>query len=255
MADLDQTQPFHHDGSEVGVLVAHGFTGSPRSMRPLAQALAEQGYTVRLPRLPGHGTTWQELNRTRWQDWYACIAEQFGDLRTRCSSIVAVGLSMGGTLVTRLAQEQGPGVDGLVLINPAYRVDDRRLRALPVLKYLRASIPAIGNDISKPGQDEQAYPRTPLRALHSQVGLWAEVVRAMPEVTAPILLLRSAQDHVVPASSSQLLLSRISSLDVREVVLENSFHVATLDNDAPRILEETGAFIARVTAPGRRSTP
>lgn len=253
MSVLPGAEPFGADGSDVGLLLAHGFTGSPKSMRPLAEGLAERGYSVRLPLLPGHGTTWQEMNRTRWQDWYACIEQSFEQLRVRCSQVVAVGLSVGGALVTRLAQVRGSALAGLVLINPAYRADDVRLRALPVLKYLLPSLPAVGNDIKKAGQDELAYPRTPLKALHSATRMWKIVARDLPAVTQPILLLRSAQDHVIPASSSQLLLSRVSSLDVTEIVLDDSFHVATLDNDAPRILDETGDFVARVTQSGRRS--
>jgi carboxylesterase len=154
---------------------------------------------------------------------------------------------MGGTLVTRLAQEHGPRVAGLVLVNPVYKVDDLRLRALPLLQALVPSVAAIGNDIKRPGQDEGAYDRTPLKALYSQTQLWADVVRDLPEVTQPVLLIHSAQDHVVPVSSSELLLSRLSSSDVTEIVLHESYHVATLDNDAPRIFEESVAFIERLS--------
>ena len=241
-------EPFAHDGSDVGVLLVHGFTGSPQSMRPWGQALADKGYTVRVPRLPGHGTTWQEMNRTRWEDWYAEADRAFAELGTRCEKVVVGGLSMGGTLVTRLAEDHGPSVCGLVLVNPAFKVEDARLAALPVLKVLVPSLAGISNDIKKPGQDEGAYDRTPLRALHSQVRAWAAVVRDLPSVTQPVLLLRSREDHVVPASSEELFLSRISSADVTEIVLEDSYHVATLDNDASRIVDESIAFIDRVTA-------
>lgn len=247
MSVLPGAEPYSHDGSRTGVVLSHGFTGSPVSMRPWAEHLAAAGYTVRLPRLPGHGTTWQELNRTRWQDWYAAVDAAFRELHERCERVFVGGLSMGGTLVTRLAQEHGPRVAGLVLVNPVYKVDDLRLRALPVLQALVPSVAAIGNDIKRPGQDEGAYDRTPLKALYSQTQLWADVVRDLPEVTQPVLLIHSAQDHVVPVSSSELLLSRLSSSDVTEIVLHESYHVATLDNDAPRIFEESVAFIERLS--------
>jgi carboxylesterase len=243
---LPGAEPYAHDGSRTGVLVLHGFTGSPKGVRPWAEHLADAGYTVRLPRLPGHGTTWQEMNRTRWEDWYAVVDAAFRELRDRCDQVFVAGLSMGGALVTLLAVEHGPRVDGLILVNPACRVDDVRMRALPVIKGLVPSLVGIGNDIKKPGQDEGCYDRIPLRALHSQTRLWATLVRDLPEVTQPVLLLRSAEDHVVPASSSALILSRISSQDVTEIVLHDSYHVATLDNDAPRIFEESVAFIERL---------
>ncbi|MFV0463233.1 MAG: alpha/beta hydrolase [Nostocoides sp.] len=240
------TQPYAHDGGPVGVLLAHGFTGSPASLRPWAEHLAAAGYTVRLPRLPGHGTTWQQMNQTTWQQWYREIVTAFDELRIRCQHVIVGGLSMGGALVTRLAEERGGEVAGLVLVNPAYLVEDVRMRALPVLQRIIPSLPGIGNDINRAGQDELCYDRIPLKALYSQTKLWDLTIRDMASVTQPVLLLRSEQDHVVPASSSAKLLSRISSVDVTEIVLADSYHVATLDHDADRIFTEADAFIARV---------
>ncbi|HYN29305.1 MAG TPA: alpha/beta fold hydrolase [Dermatophilaceae bacterium] len=242
-------EPFAHDGSPTGVLVVHGFSGSPISVRPWGEHLAAAGYTVRLPRLPGHGTTWQEMNRTRWEDWYAAAERSFLELTDRCDRVFVAGLSMGGGLATLLAERHGPAVAGLVLVNPAIRVEDVRLHALPVLHRLVPSLAGIGNDIKKEGADEGAYDRVPLKALHSQVGAWKALIRDLPSVTQPLLVFRSAVDHVVPASSTALLLSRVSSTDVTEVVLEDSYHVATLDNDAPRIFEGSVGFIERVAAP------
>ena len=252
MPVLPGAEPFSHDADgadgDIGVLVSHGFTGSPHSMRPWAEHLAAEGFTVRLPRLPGHGTTWQELNRTRVEDWYAAIDAAFTELSERCSKVVVAGLSMGATLVTRLAEQRGAEVSGLMLVNPAFRADDRRLVALPVIKHVVPAVPAIGNDIRKEGVTELAYAKTPLKALHSLVQAWDFVVHDLPQVTQPLLLMRSAEDHVVPASSSALLLARISSKDVTEVVLENSYHVATLDNDAPQIFALSTEFVRRVTS-------
>ncbi|WP_018156169.1 alpha/beta hydrolase [Demetria terragena] len=247
MSILPGAEPLSADGSRTGVLVCHGFTGSPSSMRGIAEHCAQSGWTVRMPRLPGHGTTWQDLNQRTWHEWHAEVAAAFLELRDRCDDVILVGLSMGGSLMTLLAEEYGEQVAGLVLINPAYRMTDWRLKALPVLKHLTPSIAAIGDDIKKPGVREGAYPRTPLRALHSATELWAKVTRDLPQVTQPVLLLHSRVDHVVDPSNAELLLSRISSHAVREVVLENSFHVATLDHDADLILNELTAFIAHVS--------
>jgi carboxylesterase len=227
------------------VLLCHGFTGTPQSMRPWGEYLAERGYTVDIPLLPGHGTTWQEMNNTRWQDWYSCVDTAFRELHETCERVVVGGLSMGGALALQLAQEHGPRISGLVLVNPAVKFEDPRTRLLPVLKHVLGSLEAIGNDVKKEGVTELAYTRTPLKAGHSQLVAWQSVIRDLPEVTQPVLLLRSPQDHVVPASSSALILSRISSRDVTEILLEDSYHVATLDNDAPRIFEESAKFIER----------
>jgi carboxylesterase len=188
------------------------------------------------------------MNHTQWQDWYACVDTAFRELHEACEKVVIGGLSMGGALALQLAQEHGPRISGLVLVNPAVKFDDPRTRLLPVLKHLVGSLEAIGNDVKKPGVTELAYTRTPLKAAHSQILAWQTVIRDLPEVTQPVLLLRSPNDHVVPASSSALILSRISSRDVTEILLEDSFHVATIDNDAPRIFGESATFIERTVS-------
>jgi carboxylesterase len=246
VAILTGAEPFSHDGSEVGMLLCHGFTGTPQSMRPWGQSLADRGYTVRVPLLPGHGTTWQEMNHTQWQDWYSCVDAAFRELHQTCERVVVGGLSMGAALSLQLAQTHGPRISGLVLVNPAVKFDDPRTRLVPVLKHLIGSLEAVGNDIKKPGVTELAYTRTPLKAGHSQLVAWQSVIRDLPEVTQPVLLFRSTQDHVIPASSSALILSRISSLDVTEILLEDSYHVATIDNDAPLIFDESAKFIERI---------
>jgi len=245
---LPGAEPFSHDGGETGVLLCHGFTGSPQSLRPWAQSLAAAGHTVRLPRLPGHGTTWQEMNRTRWQDWYAGVEATLVELRAACRTVVVGGLSMGGALALRLAEQRGADVDGLLLVNPAVKAEDPRLRVLAVLRHVLPSLPGIGSDIKKPGSTELAYDRTPLQALYSMTRMWQGVVADLPRVGQPVLLFRSAHDHVVPASSSALVLARISSADVTEILCEDSFHVATLDNDAERIEKESLAFVERIAA-------
>ncbi len=248
MPVMSGAEPFAHDGGDVGVLLCHGFTGTPMSLRPWATRLADEGLSVRLPRLPGHGTTWQELNRTGWSDWYAAAERELDELRSTCRAVVVGGLSMGGALAARLAAERGADVAGVVLVNPAFVSDDRRLRALPLIKRLVPSLAGIASDIARPGVTELAYDRTPLSALHSFVTSWEATVKSLPQVTQPLLVLHSRVDHVVPPRSSALLLSRVSSKDVTEVVLERSFHVATLDHDADLIEKTSLEFVRRVTA-------
>jgi carboxylesterase len=232
------------DGGPNGVLISHGFTGSPKSVRPWGQALADAGYSVRVPRLPGHGTTWQELAQTRWQDWYAEVDRALTELRQRCDRVAVAGLSMGGCLALRLAQQRPDDVDALALVNPSIRSTNRRLLALPLLRHVMTSGPAIGDDLVKPGISEGAYERTPLQPLHSLTRLWREVGEDLPKVVAPLLVLRSRIDHVVDPSSAARILSAVSSPVRREILLENSYHVATLDNDAPRIIEESLQFLS-----------
>jgi len=244
---LPGAERFSHAGAAVGVLLCHGFTGTPQSLRGWGEQLAAAGYSVELPLLPGHGTTWQDMNRSTWQDWYGSVDAALAELQQRCSMVFVAGLSMGGCLALRLAEEHGSAISGLVLVNPAVKVEDPRLRLLPVLRRVLGSLPGIASDIKKPGSVELAYDRTPLNALASMLQMYADVVPRLPSVSQPVLLLRSANDHVVPVSSSRLILEGITSADSTEIVLEDSYHVATLDNDAERIVKESLAFIGRLS--------
>jgi carboxylesterase len=232
------------DGGPNGVLISHGFTGSPKSVRPWGQALADAGYSVRVPRLPGHGTTWQELAQTRWQDWYAEVDRALTELRQRCDNVAVAGLSMGGCLALRLAEQRPDDVDALALVNPSIRSTNRQLLALPLLRHVMASVPAIGDDLMKSGMSEGAYDRTPLQPLHSLTRMWRDVGADLPKVVAPLLVLRSRVDHIVDSSSAARILAAVSSPVRREIVLENSYHVATLDNDAPLIIGESLQFLS-----------
>lgn len=228
-----------------GVLLSHGFTGSPASIRPWAEHLAGLGYAVSVPLLPGHGTTWQDMTTTRFADYYASVEAAYEELAARTDQVVAGGLSMGGALTLWLAARH-PEVAGLMLVNPAVASTNRQLLALPLLKHVLPSTPGIGNDINKPGADEHCYDRTPLKPLASMVEGWKQVRADLPLVRCPLLLMRSAQDHVVDPSSARIILEEVCSTQTREVVLPDSFHVATLDHDAPTIFEESAALLASV---------
>ncbi len=246
MPVIPGAEPFAHDAGPVGALVVHGFTGSPISMRPWAQALADAGLTVRLPRLPGHGTTWQELALTTWEDWYDTVDAAFGELTDRCEDVFVCGLSMGGSLSLRLAELRGDQVRGLALVNPSVHSENKALVALPLLRRAVKSIKGVGNDIAKPGQDEGCYDRVPTQALYQLTRGWAMVKADIEKVTQPLLLLRSATDHVVEPSNAAWILSHVRSTDVTERVLPNSYHVATLDNDAPQIVDGSLELIRRL---------
>jgi carboxylesterase len=240
-------EPFSADGGPVGVVVSHGFTGMPGSMRSWAEHLAAAGYTVRLPLLPGHGGTWQDTNRTRWPQWYETIEASYRELSARCEKVFAVGLSMGGTLVTRLAEEHPDGLAGLVLVNPAYGTRRRDAKLAPYIGWAVRSRPSIGGDIKKPGSVEPAGDRTPIVAFASLQKLWKVTLADLGSVRAPILMFRSVEDHVVDDLSAELLKAGAVNTTVREVLLEDSYHVATMDNDAPKIFAGSVDFIESLT--------
>ncbi len=248
LTDDPAAQPYAAGDGPVGVLLIHGFTGTPQSLRPWAEHLAAAGFAVSLPRLPGHGTHWRELNQTEWTDWYAHVDAAFAELRDRCDQVFVAALSMGGALGLRLAEQHGDAVAGLVLVNPAIHLTDPRLAILPVLRHLVPSLAAIGNDVADPTAREIAYDRNPLHALHSQTRLWAEAVAHLDAVTQPLLVFRSDADHVVDGSSVALLKERVRSGDVEFRRLTRSYHVATLDYEAEEIFAGSVAFIHRLSS-------
>ncbi len=257
MPVLAGAEPFSVDAGEIGVVLCHGFTGSPQSLRPWAQALADAGLSVRLPLLPGHGTRWQDLNQATWRQWYGQVDADFGDLRRRCRAVFAMGLSMGGALALRLAEEHGDAVAGVVAVNPyiSSRGQHPLFPALPVLRWALPFMPGVVGDIKKPGVTELGYSKVPLHALASLLQFHAMVRADLHRVTQPVLLMYSAVDHVVPAAANaHAVRDGVGSADVTEVVLEDSYHVATLDNDAERIEKESLAFVSRVAGtPGGTS--
>ncbi len=251
MPVLPGAESFSHAGTSTGVLLCHGFTGSPHSLRPWAQYLADAGLSVSLPRLPGHGTVWQEMARTRWEDWYAEVNRAFEELRGRSDQIFVMGLSMGGCLALRLAELHGNSISGLVLVNPSVTADTKLFALAPVLKLIVPSLKGIASDIKKEGVTELGYDRVPVRAAATLPGLWRITRDRLGDITQPVLVYHSTEDHVVGGASISLLRAALPPrlLTVRDC--ENSFHVATLDNDAEAIFTGSLEFIRMHSRAGK----
>jgi carboxylesterase len=240
---LSGAEPYDHDGGPIGVLLCHGFTGSPHTMRAWAEYLAARGLSVSLPRLPGHGTIWQDLARTGWQDWYNEVDVAFGALAKRCEQTFVFGISMGGCLALRLAETHGCAVHGLVLVNPSLAPDSKLFLLAPVLKHVLQSLPGIASDIKKPGGKEVGYTRVPVRAAATLPKLWGITVGHLGEVTQPVLVYRSTTDHVVGPASMRALLAGLPEGQVTVRECADSYHVATLDNDAEAIFAGSLEFV------------
>ena len=169
-------------------------------------------------------------------------------LAARTEKVVVAGLSMGGSLTLRLAERHGSAITGVVLVNPAVHTERPDRFLLPVIKHVLGSFPGISNDIAKPGVDEGAYPKIPLKAAASMQHMWKVIKSDIAHVTQPLLLFRSAVDHVVEASNGAWIMQHVRSADRTEVVLERSYHVATLDYDAQVIEDGSIDFVRRLTS-------
>ncbi|HEY2442368.1 MAG TPA: alpha/beta fold hydrolase [Streptosporangiaceae bacterium] len=236
-------EPFEHEGGPVGVLLCHGFTGSPQSLRGWAEFLAEAGLTVSLPRLPGHGTTWQDMARTGTEDWYAEADRAYQELRARTDEIFVMGLSMGGCIALRLAELRGEAIRGAVVVNPSLTADSMIFALLPVAKLLLRSVKGIASDIKQEGAAELGYDRVPVKAAATLPRLWRATAAQLGEIRQPVLAYHSTEDHVVGPKSLRLLREALpgDQLTVRDC--ENSYHVATLDNDAAAIFAGSLDFV------------
>lgn len=240
---MSGAEPLSVEGGPIGALVLHGFTGTPQGVRDWALSLAGAGLTVAAPRLPGHGTRWQDMARTRWTDWYAEAERSLDELRRCCAAVFVCGLSMGGTLTLRLAEQRASEVAGAIVVNASLATQRKDAKLLPLLRHFIPAFPGISNDIAKPGITEVAYSKIPLQAAYSLSQLWGLTRADLAAITCPVLSFRSETDHVVEPISGLLLREGASSTIVTERLLTNSFHVATLDNDAPSIFAETIDFV------------
>jgi len=246
---LRATPAFSAAGGPRDALVLHGFTGNPSSMRGVAEALAAAGFAVELPLLPGHGTSVEDMLTTNFTDWAATVEEAYTELAGRTDSIVVAGLSMGGTLGAWVTTRY-PGIAGLIAINGMFEPP-----APAFLDLLRTSLdqgcdrlPAIGSDIAMSGVSEGAYEAAPIQPLISLMEATTELHGRLGQIRCPVLILTSREDHVVPPSSSDVLAGAVAG-PVERVMLERSYHVATLDFDRDLVEKRTVEFALRVTAP------
>ena len=245
---LPGASPWTSDAGPAGVLVLHGFTGNPQSVRPLAEAFATAGLTVSMPLLPGHGTRVEDMVPTRWADWSGAAEQAYAELAARCETVTVAGLSMGGTLTLWLASRH-PEVRGIVLVNPL--ADGEAPGVAAMVEQLRGLdeplVPGIGSDIALQGSVESAYPMTPVQPLLSLHAALTDLRGALADITCPVLLCTSPQDHVVEPASSDLVAQTVGG-PVERVSLDRSFHVATLDHDARLIESRAVEFVQRVSA-------
>ncbi len=245
---LRGAEPFSAEGSEIGVLALHGFTGSPSSMRGFAQTMAAAGYSVELPLLSGHGTHINDMQTTTWADWTADTMRAYEKLAARTDKVVVAGLSMGGALTVWLAT-QVADLAGIIAINAVVKEMDPAIVTLvkDTLAAGESVFPALGSDIAKPDVAEVAYDGTPLAQLLSLFSGISAMQPDIPKISCPVLILNSTQDHVVEPENSDFLASVVAG-PVERVTYERSYHVITQDYDAEAVFEKSADFVAKVTA-------
>jgi carboxylesterase len=233
--------------AHVGVLLVHGFTGSPASMRPWGEFLHSKGYSVRVPLLPGHGTHPEHLNKVKWQEWPAKVEFELSELRKSCDVIFLVGLSMGGGTVLNVAASHNEALKGLILVNPMIHVKGVPVELAFFLSRLQKMRTSVGDDIKRPGVTEWGYDALPTRGVYQLLKMLRITRRNLPNITIPVQLFHSVEDHTLPVTNTEIILSEIGSINKSRIELVNSYHVATMDYDQELIFQNSLTFIEAQT--------
>jgi carboxylesterase len=233
--------------AHIGVLLVHGFTGSPASMRPWGEFLHSKGYTVRVPLLPGHGTRPEDLNKVKWQEWPAKVEFELSELRKSCDVVFLVGLSMGGGTVLNVAASHNETIAGVVLVNPMIHVKGVPVELAFFLSRLQKMRTSVGDDIKRPGITEWGYDALPTRGVYQLLKMLRITRRNLKNITIPVQLFHSVEDHTLPVTNTEIILDEIGSTNKTRIELVNSYHVATMDYDQELIFQNSLTFIESLT--------
>ena len=245
---MKDAEPFSFEGSDTGVLVIHGFTGSTQSMRYLGEGLHKRfGFTVVGPRLPGHGTSPDDMETTGYLDWVGEAERALRDLAKRKKQVFVTGLSMGGALTLNLAARCSDMVGAIAPIAAPAGILSEAISDVLLLNPAPKRIPGIGSDIKAPDVKELAYEETPVACLREISVLVSVTSDLLHRIVCPTLVIQSREDHVVPPANALKIVQAVRADDIRLLWLNNSYHVATLDNDKDLILERVGAFFTEMT--------
>ncbi len=248
---LEGCDAFELGDGPTGCLFLHGFTSSPQVLRSLGQHLADRGIAVSAPRLPGHGTTWQDLATHDATQWVDAADEAFEKLEAATEEAFVLGFSFGGAVALDLASRYRGRVAGLVLLAPFLGSKDPRRFLSPVIRRVVRTLPWGGNDTADPDAEREiVYERVPTGAVHRMLTYVKTVHRKLPQVDVPVLILHGRNDHTAPPVYAQLAYERVSSRDKELVWLDRSYHILPFDYDREEVFRRTYEFIAARSAIG-----
>ena len=234
--------------AHIGVLLVQGFTGAPPSMRPWGEFLHSKGYTVRVPLLPGHGSTPEDLNDVKWQEWPDKVTKELRELQKSCDTIFLIGLSMGGGTVLNVAESNNDVIKGIILVNPWIHLPGITVEISFLASRFQKMRSSVGGDIKRPGISEFGYDATPMRGVYQALKMLRFTRKNLGAITVPVQLFHSVEDHTLPVSNTEIILAEIGSKEKTRIELVNSYHVATLDYDQELIFKNSLTFIEGLTA-------
>ena len=255
-------------GGNHSVLLVHGLTGSPFEMKYLARKLNKAGFTVKGPCLEGHGTNLKNLSKTKWKDWYQSVHKGFKEIKESSDTVSVVGLCMGALLSLHLAYELGSEIAAVSLISTTLFYDGWSLPwfkfLLPIAyytplrfiySYSETEPYGIKNKLLRERivnfmkMDSIAYTKIPASSMHELFKLTREVKRELPAITTPALILHSREDDLTSIKNPDYVEEKIGSKIVRKIILDDSYHMMTIDNQKDRVAEETIKFFVEQISP------
>jgi carboxylesterase len=193
--------------------------------------------------LPGHGTQPEDLNKVKWQEWPAKVQFELSELRKTCDVIFLVGLSMGGGTVLNVAASINNELAGLILVNPMIHVKGVPVELAFFLSRFQKMRTSVGDDIKRPGITEWGYDALPTRGIHQLLKMLRITRGNLGKITVPVQLFHSVEDHTLPVTNTEIILSEIGSTNKSRIELVNSYHVATMDYDQELIFQNSLTFI------------
>lgn len=238
----DWGRPFHYEGSNSkALLLIHGFTGSTHQLRPLGKQLAEQeGWTTLGIRLPGHGTTVEDLAQTNWPDWYLRSELALKELDQDYATIAVLGFSFGAALAFYLASKNNNFVSGVIGLCPALRLRGITQYFVPVIKYLKKT---VRKGEPNPNDPWRGYHQVPLESLSSVLKFQKIARKSLPEVIAPVLVIQGANDKRIPAKIGQEIAQKIGSRRYEQFWAEKAGHIVMFSPDASKITKKISTFL------------
>lgn len=247
---MEGSKPFFRPGGRldrrVGCLLIHGFTGTPYEMRGLGEFLADNGYTVYLPRLAHHGTSAADMNRSRWWDWYYSALDGWHLLRAMCDKVYVMGLSMGGITALMLAANN-PVAGVVAMSTPAVSMENEW--QFKIARYVWPILPLKKKTLDE--TDEETWPSYedyPVRAAGELFRYMKELDTVLPSVTAPALLMHADDDERIPLSNLEYIYNRIGSSKKKKVQIEQCGHVMTEGVKKDRVYHEVIDFLEKTAA-------
>ncbi len=228
---------------EIGVLLIHGYTGSPSAMRPWAEYLNQKGYTVRVPLLPGHGRKPEDLNEINWQQWPEKVESEMAELLRNCTKIFICGFSMGGGTTLYIATKYSSKLSGIILVNPMIHIPFVGPKLAFLFSCIKKFRNSSGDDIKRPGVTQGGYNSMSTKGIYQILQMLKYTRAHLHNINVPMQLFHSVDDHTLPVSNTEIIMKGVGSRTKQRIELTNSFHVATLDYDAEVIFENSRIFI------------